>query len=452
MVRDGRITDSMSVIALLHEAVRRAGRAATDRVPRGISRPAPDRPLARPLAGPARVLTDDRRIRSASEMFHGETDRATGADPSGARPMPGEDPHACFGQGPVPRARSIIAFVRLDRPGRRGSVTTRELDARVEKAIFQTINLGVQVYNRGDAPGCYRIYQGSLIALGPILAHRPDLQAAVQKGLAAPRRRGTYEQKAFALRAVLDDVRSKVHAAAARRSLWSRLGGEPAVKAVVHDFVVRAATDPKVDFTRGGRYPVDAAGVARLEMLLVQQISSVSGGPLKYTGRAMKPLHEGMGITDAQFGAMAGDLIAVLKSYKVPQKEIDELVGIIATHQGGIVERRRRPPAPPTPSRPGGRPEAVSPNSLWARLGGEPAVKAVVHDFVLKAATDPKVDFTRGGRYPLDAAGVARLEMLLVQQISSVSGGPLTYTGRDMKPSTRGWGSPRPSSTPSPAT
>ena len=60
----------------------------------------------------------------------------------------------------------------------------------------------------------------------------------------------------------------------------------------------------------------------------------------------MKSLHAGMGITEAQFGAIAGDLVAVLKSYKVPQKEIDELVGIIATTKGDIVETgqsNRRP-------------------------------------------------------------------------------------------------------------
>src|SRR5205823_3339376 len=87
----------------------------------------------------------------------------------------------------------------------------------------------------------------------------------------------------------------------AAKSLWDRLGGEPAVKAVVHDFVGRAATDPKVDFFRGGKYTLDAAGVANLEKLLVEFISSATGGPLKYTGRPMKPLHKGMGITEAQF-------------------------------------------------------------------------------------------------------------------------------------------------------
>src|SRR5207249_4059484 len=102
----------------------------------------------------------------------------------------------------------------------------------------------------------------------------------------------------------LDRVRSLVQASPASLSvkpLWARLGGEPAVKAVVHDFVALAAGDPQVDFTRGGRYPLDAAGVANLEKLLVELISAVTGGPLKYEGRAMKTVHRGMAITNAQF-------------------------------------------------------------------------------------------------------------------------------------------------------
>ncbi len=321
---------------------------------------------------------------------------------------------------------AVLALVTMASAGRadEAPMTTGDLDARVDQALFQTINKGVQVFNAGDAAGCYRIYQGSLTAIVPFLAHRPDIQGSVKKALASAETTGSYDQKAFALRTVLDEVRVKV----TTRPLWARLGGEPAVKAVVHDFVARAATDPNVDFTRGGKYPLDAAGVAHLEELLVQLISATTGGPLKYTGKDMKSSHAGMGITNAQFDALAGDLIAVLKSYKVPQGEINELVGIIAGTRKDIVEVPAAAPAP----------RAVDPKSLWARLGGTPAVKAVVHDFVAKAAGDPNVDFTRGGKYPIDAAGVAHLEELLVQFVSSATGGPFAYTGKDMKTSHEG--------------
>ena len=36
------------------------------------------------------------------------------------------------------------------------------------------------------------------------------------------------------------------------KSLYDRLGGEPAIKAVVDEFVARGASDPKVNFTREG--------------------------------------------------------------------------------------------------------------------------------------------------------------------------------------------------------
>src|SRR5205823_2628901 len=106
------------------------------------------------------------------------------------------------------------------------------------------------------------------------------------------------------------------------KPLWTRLGGEPAVTAIVHDFVTKASANPKVDVTRGGRYKLDDPAVEKLERLLVQLISSASGGPLKYEGRPMKAVHDGMKITSDQYAAISADLVEVLKEYKVPQAEI----------------------------------------------------------------------------------------------------------------------------------
>src|SRR5207237_7954871 len=92
--------------------------------------------------------------------------------------------------------------------------------------------------------------------------------------------------------------------------LWERLGGVDNVKKVIDDFVATAATDPKVDFFRNGKYKPD---VPTLKGQLVEFVSVATGGPLKYTGRPMKELHKGMGITDAQFNAAAGHLKAALE-------------------------------------------------------------------------------------------------------------------------------------------
>ena len=126
-----------------------------------------------------------------------------------------------------------------------------------------------------------------------------------------------------------------------KQSLYTRLGGEPAIKAVVDDFVGRAASNPKVNFTRAGtpvEWKATDENVAKLKKHLVQMVCAVSGGPQKYEGRDMKSSHAGMKITNAEFDAIAGDLIATLKKFNVPQAEIDELVGIVATTRSDIVE------------------------------------------------------------------------------------------------------------------
>ncbi len=123
-------------------------------------------------------------------------------------------------------------------------------------------------------------------------------------------------------------------------SLYDRLGGEAAVKAVVDDFVGRAAGNPKVNFSRKGIKEWDAseANVAKLKTSLVNLIGALTGGPQKYAGKDMKSLHAGMKITTAEFGALAGDLKATLDKFKVPAKEQAELMKIVGSTQGDIVE------------------------------------------------------------------------------------------------------------------
>jgi hemoglobin len=236
-----------------------------------------------------------------------------------------------------------------------GPVTPRELDSRIEQAIVRAIGVGAPIYNQGDQAGCYRLYQGALFVIEPMLGHRAGLRQEVAKSLKDVESVSTYTQRATDLRRILDRTLALVRTAPSSspslasasptmppksQSLWIRLGGEPAVRAVVRDFVALAARDPQVDFTRGGKYALDAAAIKDLEGRLVELVSAVTGGPLRYEGRDMKSAHRGMAITDAQFDALAGDLVVVLKKFDVPKKEADELLAIIASTRKDIVESR----------------------------------------------------------------------------------------------------------------
>jgi hemoglobin len=128
--------------------------------------------------------------------------------------------------------------------------------------------------------------------------------------------------------------------AGGQNTLYNRLGGEKAIQAVVHSFVQRGAADPKVNFTRKGHpneWDATPQNVAKLEKRLVEFIGMATGGPQKYQGRDMVTSHTGMKITEAEFNALAGHLIAALDEFKVPQKEKDELVAIVAGTKDQIV-------------------------------------------------------------------------------------------------------------------
>ena len=128
------------------------------------------------------------------------------------------------------------------------------------------------------------------------------------------------------------------------KSLYDRLGGEPAVRAVVDDFVGRAAADPAVNFTRKGEGNVEWAvtpeHVEHLKQGLRDFICVAAGGGCQYKGMDMRSAHAGMHITDAQFNAIGTDLKLSLDKFKVPAREQNELLSAVEGTRKDIVERR----------------------------------------------------------------------------------------------------------------
>ncbi len=79
------------------------------------------------------------------------------------------------------------------------------------------------------------------------------------------------------------------------------------------------------------------------------------------------------------------------------------------------------------------------PETLWDRLGGEKGVGKVVDDFVNTAgSSDPKVNFWRDPTHVPSKEEVADLKTNLVAFVSKAAGGPLKYTGKDMKDAHKG--------------
>lgn len=113
--------------------------------------------------------------------------------------------------------------------------------------------------------------------------------------------------------------------------LFQKLGGRPAVEAVVKEFYKRVLADAQL------------AGFFKntdMEFQVQQQINFFSmalGGPNEYNGRNMKDAHNDLGITETHFDKVAGHLVDALKWAGVGQEDIDAVVGLVAPLKNDIV-------------------------------------------------------------------------------------------------------------------
>ena len=115
------------------------------------------------------------------------------------------------------------------------------------------------------------------------------------------------------------------------KPLYDRLGGRPAIQAVVDDFIGNVAADTRIN----ARFA--KADIPRLKIMLVDQICEATGGPCKYRGASMIDSHRGMKITDAEFNALVEDLVKSLDKFKVPAQEKNELLTALGSMKPQIV-------------------------------------------------------------------------------------------------------------------
>lgn len=97
---------------------------------------------------------------------------------------------------------------------------------------------------------------------------------------------------------------------------YERIGGEPAVRALVQAFVARMADDFVIGFQFAGK---DLERIAYHE---VEHASEVLGGPVRYSGRSLGLVHEPLRVHRGQFQRRIALLRAVLREREVPEDVI----------------------------------------------------------------------------------------------------------------------------------
>ena len=68
-----------------------------------------------------------------------------------------------------------------------------------------------------------------------------------------------------------------------------------------------------------------ASQFSQVSIMLVDQFCELAGGPCKFNGRDMYEAHEGMGVRNAHFNALAEDLQLAMEKNNVPSSVANQL-------------------------------------------------------------------------------------------------------------------------------
>ena len=119
------------------------------------------------------------------------------------------------------------------------------------------------------------------------------------------------------------------------KSLYERLGGYDAIRAVVNNLLPRLQADAVL-----GRFWQNRGvdGIEREKQLLVDFLCAQAGGPMYYTGRDMVLSHRGMKVSERDWTTFIAHLNATLDAFNVPQAERADVVAFIQSTRVEIVE------------------------------------------------------------------------------------------------------------------
>ena len=121
-------------------------------------------------------------------------------------------------------------------------------------------------------------------------------------------------------------------------SLYDRLGGVYSIAAVLDDFIDRVMHNPILNANPAvdeAHHRVSAAG---FKYYVTEMVCWATGGPQKYTGRAMSESHKDLNITEGEWVAFCKDFHDTMAKFNVPEAERNELFAIVESTKGDIVK------------------------------------------------------------------------------------------------------------------
>jgi len=117
-------------------------------------------------------------------------------------------------------------------------------------------------------------------------------------------------------------------------SLYERLGGAPALKVVVGEYVDTLATDPRT------RRSFEGSNLTRVKERLGAMLCAATGGGCRYDEEdSIKTIHAGLAVTNREFKDGVAELVEILDRHHVPAREKSELLALLGPMEHDIVSR-----------------------------------------------------------------------------------------------------------------
>ncbi|HQR03227.1 MAG: group 1 truncated hemoglobin [Proteobacteria bacterium] len=114
-------------------------------------------------------------------------------------------------------------------------------------------------------------------------------------------------------------------------SLYQRLGGEPAVRAVMGKTLATVAANPELNHT------FKNVNLSRLADRITLFVCAHTGGGCVYQDDSIREIHAGLGITGHEFDAFVAILKSNLDAAGVGTREKGELLRLLAPMKQDIV-------------------------------------------------------------------------------------------------------------------
>jgi len=137
-------------------------------------------------------------------------------------------------------------------------------------------------------------------------------------------------------------------AAHAQQTLYEQMGGEPKMRAIAEEFTRVLLADDRTNFTFA------ETDTEKFTQLFYEQLSEITGGPVKYTGRSMHESHEKLNITNGMFNALVEDLYIAFERNDVPYRLQNKVMAVFAPMQRDIVKPGAAEAARSIPAQPPG--------------------------------------------------------------------------------------------------